>query len=284
MEAIQAILAKAQGLGNAYSFSSPEEREKFRVDDYNKTPGKLHEKDDYDCPVCLNKGDIWIAGQDARGVWTHFSRTCKCMETRNNIKRMKKSGLKDIIKDYTFEKYEAVDSWQQTIKDAAMRYAKEPNGWFHLIGQSGAGKTHLCTAICRKFLLEGRQVVYMLWRDDIEKLKNFDEDNAQRQELLDRLKNAEVLYIDDLFKTGKRQDGSKQRPTTTDVNKAFEIINYRAMNPDMLTIISSEWTMNELVEIDEATAGRIYEKSASNGVEIDKDIDRNYRLRKRVIV
>ena len=191
--------------------------------------------------------------------------------------RMKRSGLKDIIKDYTFEKFETDEPWQKTLKAAALEYVHYPEGWFFLGGQSGAGKTHLCTAICREFLLAGKSVQYMLWRDDIVKIKNAATDNDELYPIMQRFKTVEVLYIDDLFKTGKAPDGSYQRPTSADINYAFEIINYRYNNPDLLTIISSEWSEDELLDIDEAIAGRIYEKAKT--FSIAKDRSRNYRLR-----
>ena len=161
-----------------------------------------------------------------------------------------------------------------------MDYAKNPEGWFYLGGQSGCGKTHLCTAICREFLLEGKQVIYMLWRDDIAKIKGFATDPEERQKLMERFKTAEVLYIDDLFKTGKNPDGYDPKPTAADINAAFEIINYRYCNPKLLTIISSELNEDELMDIDEAVGGRIFERSKS--FSIAKDRSRNYRMRKAV--
>lgn len=283
MEKAGSILGRILGLDDTSNPMTPEEWEKFKADDYNKKPGKLHEQDGYDCPVCLNKGDIWVAVQNHLGWWEQRSRECKCMEVRRNISRMKQSGLKDIIKDYTFAKYEVTDDWQRIIKNAAMEYAKNPHGWFSVGGQSGCGKTHICTAICREFLLSGRQVVYMLWRDDIERIKGFAKDDPeQRMEMIERFKTAEVLYIDDLFKTGKDREGKYMLPTTADINAAFEIINYRALNPDLLTIISSEWTEDDLLDIDEATGGRIFEKTGSNGFSIAKDRSKNYRTRKTV--
>ena len=149
--------------------------------------------------------------------------------------------LKDIIKDYTFDKFIASEPWQKAIKEAAMEYAENPVGWFALCGQSGAGKTHLCTAISRKFLLSGKRVIYMLWRDEIVKIKEAakgSEDSDELRKLLDRYKTADVLYIDDLFKTGRAADNTLPKPTPADINYAFEIINYRYNNPSLLTIIS----------------------------------------------
>jgi DNA replication protein DnaC len=170
---------------------------------------------------------------------------------------------------------------QKQAKDLALEYVNEPGAnWFLLSGQPGCGKTHLCTAICREFLLEGKQVIYMLWRDDIAKIKSLAMEPEERQKLIDRFKQAEVLYIDDLFKTGRNPDGSEPKPTAADINAAFEVINYRYNNPGLLTVISSELNEDELLDIDEAVGGRIFERSKS--ISIAKNRERNYRIRKAV--
>jgi DNA replication protein DnaC len=196
---------------------------------------------------------------------------------------MKRSGLKDIITDYTFDKFIDSEPWQKAVKAAAVEYSKNPTGWFALCGQSGSGKTHLCTAICREFLLSGKRVVYMLWRDEIVKIKEAakgSEDSGELRDLLDKYKTAEVLYIDDLFKTGRAADNTIPKPTAADINYAFEIINYRYNNPSFITIISSELTEDELLDVDEAIGGRIYERAKT--FTIAKNRDRNYRIKRAV--
>ena len=284
MEAVKGI---AQRLGLATTFDqynamTPKEREQFKVDSFNRSEGHRHEDDGYDCKICRNHAIICKLVENADGSYSHTYVPCKCEEIRRSIIRLRKSGLKNIIKDYTFDKFEATEPWQDALKAAAMEYAhaKNPEGWFYIGGQSGAGKTHLCTAICREFLLEGRRVMYMLWRDEIVKLKGLVNDADEYGTLIDKYKKAEVLYIDDLFKTGKGPDGETQRPTGADVNIAFEIINYRCNNPELLTIISSECTEDDLLDIDEAVGGRIIEKAKA--FSIAKDRKRNYRLRKAV--
>lgn len=279
MEGIPAILNRA-GLATTYSEMTPREREQFKVDSFNSGEGKRHEEDGYDCRICRNKGfvaELVELGNDKYDIAYPF---CKCTETRLSIMRMKRSGLKNIIKDYTFDKFEAAEPWQKALKEAAMSYAKDPRGWFFLGGQSGAGKTHLCTAICREFLLEGKRVAYMLWRDEIVKIKGAATEGGEISKILEKYKTADVLYIDDLFKTGKASDNTMQKPTVADINYAFEIINYRYNNPKLLTIISSELTEDELLDIDEAIGGRIFERSKS--ISIAKNRDRNYRIRKAV--
>lgn len=284
MEALKGILQR-QGLETTfeqYNAMSPKEREQHRVDSFNSSEGNRNKDDGYDCRICRNHAMICKLVEEPDGSYSHTYVPCRCEEIRRSIIRMRRSGLKNIITDYTFDKYEATEPWQEALKGAAMEYAhaKQPEGWFFIGGQSGAGKTHLCTAICREFLLEGRRVMYMLWRDEVVKLKGLVNDAAEYGALIDKYKKAEVLYIDDLFKTGKGPDGDIQRPTGADVNIAFEIINYRCNNPELLTIISSECTEDDLLDIDEAVGGRIIEKARA--FSIAKDRKRNYRLKKAV--
>ena len=280
MDRLQAILARLGNSGTTFEKMKPREYEQFKVDGLNNTPGNRNEVDGYNCKLCKNKGYIIKVAEREDGSFYQICTECKCEEIRRSIMRMKRSGLKDIIKDYTFDKFEETEPWQKAVKAAAMDYSKNPEGWFFLGGQSGSGKTHLCTAICREFLLSGKQVVYMLWRDDVVKIKGAVTDSEEYSNLIDKYKKATVLYIDDLFKTGKAPDGGPLKITGADINVAFEIINYRYNNPALLTIISSELSEDELIDIDEAIGGRIFERAKT--ITIAKDRKRNYRI-KRVL-
>lgn len=257
---------------------TPKEWGQKQVDDYNAEEGHLNEQDDYNCPVCKNKGVIAVLSEYPTGCFGKAYRDCRCMVSRQSIARMRKSGLQSIIKNYTLDKFEATEPWQKAMKEAASAYIDRPSGWFFVGGQSGIGKTHICTAICREFLLAEKAVVYMMWREDIAKLKGLAMEADERKKMIDRFKTAEVLYVDDLFKTGKSYDGEAQKPTSADINTAFEIFNYRYNNPHLLTIVSSESTIDDILQIDEATGGRIYERAVV--LNFAPDSGRNYRLRK----
>ena len=94
-------------------------------------------------------------------------------------------------------------------------------------------------------------------------------------------KTAEVLYIDDLFKTGKGRGEEEQRPTVGDINAAFELLNYRYNNPQLITIISSECRATDILDIDEAVGGRIVERTIRHGygINVKPDRSKNYRLK-----
>lgn len=277
MESLGIILKKMSGTEPTSDPKTEQEMEEKRAERFNEVAGDLNTVDGYECKLCRNKGFLVRAVQTESGYWETVSRDCKCAEIRRTIKRMEKSGLKNIIRDYTFSKYDDTEAWQKTIKAAAMEYAKNPSGWFFIGGQTGAGKTHICTAICREFLLSGKSVKYMLWRDDIVKIKGCANDAQAYSKLIDEYKRVEVLYIDDLFKTGKGPDGSKQQPTGADINAAFEILNYRYNDPKLVTIVSSECTVNDILDIDEAVGGRIFEKAKV--FSLSRDRRKNYRLR-----
>lgn len=279
MEGMKTILQRLD-MGHGSSMNN-DDFVQFKVDCDNRRNGNLHEADGYNCEICKNKGIIYKTHRYL-GDLKQIIADCDCMTIRKSIMRMKRSGLEDVIKKCTFGKFEATEPWQKIVKDAAVEYAENPVGWFFIGGQSGCGKTHICTAICRELLLKGKETFYMKWRDDIAKMKGLSLDADERENMINKYKNAEVLYIDDLFKTGRNPDGTEPKPTAADINIAFEIINYRYCKPDLLTIISSELSINEILNIDEATGGRICERSKVTN--IAKDRSRNYRTRNAITI
>jgi len=245
----------------------------MKADSLNKAVGNLT---GYDCPICLNRGNYAIPKENG-GVSVI---ECDCMKIRRFVQKTEDSGLREVIKSYTFDTYQDAEIWQTTIKQGAVVYADKPDGWLLFCGQSGCGKTHLCTAVCCRLLLAGEEVRYMPWRQDARELKAM-ESNRQ-VEALNKLQTAPVLFIDDLFKVGRAADGSCN-PTAADVNLAFDIINYR-YTKRLTTIISTERAPAELVDIDEATGGRIIEMAKGHTYCIERKPGRNYRLRGVVVV
>ena len=220
-----------------------------------------------DCPKCLNRG--YIAEIQNGYV---VMRECECMARRRSIYRMERSGLKKVIDKYTFSSYEAPESWQKKVKQKALEYLNFDRGWFYIGGQVGSGKSHICTAIAGELIKRNKSVIYMQWVSDVGRLKTLKLDE-EYQSTIQNFQRAEVLYIDDFFKTEQGKN-----PTTADINIAFEILNYR-YNNDSQTILSSEKTLRDLLNIDEAVASRIKEKAGDFALSINKDTVKNYRLK-----
>lgn len=241
----------------------------IKVQRYNDEVGTLQ---GIDCPVCKNKGYIMILDDGYTAL-----KKCDCLETRKSKKLIEKSGLKNLIQEYTFEKFIAQETWQRVIKEKALAFVQDTDShWFFIGGQVGAGKTHICTAIVNELMKQGEEALYMLWRDEIMKLKaNVMEGNEYFQ-AMEAFKTKPVLYIDDLFKSERGK-----HPTTSDINIAFEILNARYNNPELTTILSSEKILKEILGIDEAIGSRIFQRVGSYMLELNKNPKMNMRLRER---
>lgn len=237
--------------------TSPEivyiDQQRWRAEAFNRNPGNL---EGYDCPECLNRGFSFKTDDEGHLI----SVRCKCMTIRNNRRRVEQSGLSDLLSRYTFDAWIAESDWQGEILSGAKRFAENPDGWFSVCGRPGTGKTHICTAICGELMKKGYDVRYMLWRDAATTLKaDSMRDAAAYSREIKPLKTVRVLYIDDFFKMG-----GGRPPTVMDVNLAFEIINARYSTDGLITIVSTERSLDEMMRIDEATASRIYERTKQN--------------------
>lgn len=237
--------------------------QKLKVDCYNRSKGTLT---DYDCPLCNNRGDF-LKTEDNRLFFT----PCKCMKIRNNLKRIEKSGLENMIKRYRYDNFRKDKPWQETIYNTASDYCKNPEGWFYIGGQPGCGKTHICTAIANNLMEKGRDTIYMLWREECIKLKSVICDSIDYNRIISPLKKVSVLYIDDFLKSP-----GAGNPSSADLGIAYEILNYRYVNK-LCTLISSEYSLEAIYSIDDAIAGRIEEMARKHLLVIDLDMNKNQR-------
>lgn len=267
-------------LGNFLDFKSEApalnefEFEKLKSDEYNNTAGNLNEYDNINCPHCNNKGYVSkVKYIELYKQYTTIMYRCTCMDQRETIRKALNSGLGEYLKRRSND-YEATEEWQKLNKSLMVEYCKtesDSNKWFIAVGQSGGGKTLLCSIIANHLLFNlNKQVLYITWTDFISKLKrDIMSDNSDAVSIyLDEVKKCEVLFIDELLK----------KYTETDLKYIIEIINYRYTN-DLKTIITSERMIDELLDIDEATFGRVIEKSGKYLIEIEKDRHKNYRLK-----
>ena len=123
-------------------------------------------------------------------------------------------------------------------------------------------------AICNKLLNEYKTpVLYMPYRETILRIKQSVSDEINYNNAIERYKKTPVLMIDDLLK-GKN--------TEADTNILFEIINYRYLN-NLPMIVSTEKTLNQLLDFDEGVMSRLIEMANGYTVEI-KGQEYNYRL------
>ena len=200
---------------------------------------------------------------------------CECRDIRIAEDILKQSGISEEFRKKTFDNFNY--SYDIQVIDAyskATRYYSDfsnirdtRRNSFLALGQVGSGKTHLSLAIANKLMDDGIGVVYMGYRDVIMRFKQNVMNEEEYNKLMNRYKRAKVLLIDDLFK-GKITD--------SDINIMFELINHRYFN-NLPMIVSSEFNVGRLLEVDEALGSRLIEMSKGRVVEL-RGRELNYRM------
>lgn len=244
------------GLGSMSSESN-----ESRADIFNRLSGELK---GVDCPLCENRG---YQAVEVNGSWELVR--CRCMNQRESLARIRKSGLSDMVERMTFESFVTSRPWQSDMLKAVQKYVADPDGhWLMLSGSVGCGKTHLCVAACGALINAGVSVRYCLWSEAAPALKSLVGDDEAFRERFTPLKDVDLLYIDDFFKLA---------PSPADVRLAFQLLDARYRNSKLMTIISSERTIKEILSIDEALGSRIFERTKGHYIEITGR-DKNWRL------
>lgn len=228
-----------------------------------KSPLSEYRLDNVDCSICGNTGTVTRIDENGF-LW---SRDCVCMKRRRSLRNIEDSGLRDLVRRYSFENYKTPTPKHDAIKKKAMSFCANDAECFIIMGKSGAGKTHICTAICKTLIENNWQCRYLIWRTDAARLKSIVNDGEEYEREINKLKNSAVLYIDDFF---------KGTITDADKNLAFTLLNDRYNGRGKKTIISTELTIPELLEADEATAGRIIERARGYTIQAPSE---NWRLK-----
>lgn len=204
-----------------------------------------------------------------------YSIKCKC--GKNGVikfeSKIAASGVGENFSSKTFETFRDSTDELTYVKNKASDYSLSfsenqynSNNSILICGKVGSGKTHLAAAISNRLMEMGFGLEYFEYRERIMKLKQINMDYEKYKKEMDKIKNAKVLFIDDLF---------KGKITEADTNAIYEVINNRYQRK-MPIIITSERSYNDLLEIDEAIGSRILEMCKENIINISSI--ENYRL------
>jgi DNA replication protein DnaC len=237
-----------------------------------KSSERKQKKPSYRCDKCCDTGWVLIPQENRHPLAV----SCECRSIEKVKSEWKYSGINTEMTKHTFTNFEVWNEASQRVKDTAVAYytdfkeiRNERRNSILLCGQVGSGKTHVSVALGLNFLKQKIKVVYMPYRDVITKIKQNMLDQEYYTRTISKYQLCEVLLIDDLFK-GKINE--------SDINITFEIINYRYLNY-LPVIVSSEFSIERLLNFDEAVGSRIYEMCKSYVVEVEKDLKNNYRLK-----
>ena len=119
----------------------------------------------------------------------------------------------------------------------AVEWAEKPNGWLHLMGSFGSGKTHLAAAIANELHERGQEVMFTTVPDLLDYLRlSFNPQSHVRfDKRFHKIMNAPILILDDLRLVSA---------TAWAQEKLFQIIDYRYLTR-MPTIITSSEEMED---------------------------------------
>lgn len=262
-KAVSGQAAPPEALELAKKAWTHEDRLAWKVQDENHRTGNLI---GYNCEKCKNRGHHAVA-KDGFMVLVQ----CECMSIRETIGRIKRSGFGDALETKTFDTYEVNHEWQAKAVEMCKKYCTDKSlSWLFFGGQNGSGKTHLCTAICGTLIDGGHDVMYASWTELFKKLDALKYKHDEYADMIGKVCNAEVLYLDDFLKSKTEAERIQMLST------AFDIINKR-VEMERKTIISSEMFIDEISALDEAIAGRIRRAAWNYRIQIQRDDSRNYR-------
>lgn len=233
---------------------------------------KSEDTKSYSCYACKDKGFILenipdLNEDGTQRVWPkgqlkfiETMKDCTCSKKRQSTHLTNFSEITDEFKKMTFSNFmlegkpEVIDGAYRCAVDYFKAFDQikgERCNSICLLGQPGAGKTHLLTALANNLIL--KKQVSVLYFPFVEGFNDLKDDFDLLEEKLTKMKRVGVLFIDDLFK-------GRDFPTQFQLEQMFAVINYRYLNHKPI-MISSEKTVDELCEIDEALGTRIYQMS-----------------------
>ena len=137
---------------------------------------------------------------------------------------------------------------------AAMAFADDPRGWLTLQGANGCGKTHLACAIANRALASGMGVFFAVVPDLFDYLRaSFAPGkDAPYDELFDRVRNADLLILDDL---------GAQSTTQWAQEKLYQIVNYRHV-AGLPTVVTTDQPLDALQSAHPRLVARIADPHA----------------------
>jgi len=221
------------------------------------------------CPTCKGTGFVHPRLPSGQPDYSRVV-ACSCTKQERDKERQSRlqrySGLEpELLKNMTFNNFDwkrvnLLPEQRENLKyafDAALNFAKSPDGWLVLQGDTGCGKTHLAAAIANYRLQAGKPVKFEVVPDFLDHLRfTFSpESTVTYDQLFEEVKNAPLLILDDY---------GEQSTTPWAEEKLYQIINYR-YNARLATVITTRLTTDEMAS---PIVSRFFDNNLSTVFEI----------------
>lgn len=210
-----------------------------------------------ECPYCSGTG--W------RFIGENTATECECMINKHKESVFRRSGFTR-KKEHPLLKR----SIEYVVKYKEL--CRRGTNWLYISGPTGSGKTVQACEIATS-LIFGPCSVVGKFIDCTEFYLNVTCNYYQPDFQIEvaKLCGIELLVFDDFLKGITKSD--------TNVFRAFERILWDRSRRKKATIFTSEWTLNDVSDMDPALAGRIFEMTGGTGFSMAPV---NYRLDKGV--
>ncbi|HJX12058.1 MAG TPA: ATP-binding protein, partial [Dehalococcoidales bacterium] len=140
--------------------------------------------------------------------------------------------------------------------ELTMEFAKSPEGWLVLMGETGCGKTHLAAAIVNYRYQAGQPALFVVVPEFLDHLRSTfsPESKVSYDQLFESVKTAPLLVLDDF---------GEQSATTWAREKLYQLINYR-YNAQLPTVITTRYSLDEIIEeVDNSVSSRLVDRKVS---------------------
>ena len=215
------------------------------------------------CAGSLNALDPYIA---SRLRTEGLSRVLELGDSAGLRRRRLGAIEPEMLRRMTFERFDVRgnhpnDAQMRSLEGAytaAVNFAADPDGWLTLLGDTGVGKTHLAVAIANEQIKKGTNVFFVLVPDLLDYLRftYSPESTATYDDVLDEVKNASLLVLDDL---------GRENTTPWAAEKLYQIISHR-YNSRASTVITAA---KDFAKRSDPVASRVKDQPISQLVIMD---------------
>ena len=230
----------------------------------------------YKCPYCHDSGWKIVTKDDGREV----CRPCECLKRKKAINALKDSGIAEVFQDRTLDNYIPKNKVQSDALNRSKQFVEifgkyDMHMNFILMGQNGAGKTHLSIGIANALIKKNVLVRYVTFQDLLATFANAKKEK-DLYKVINQYKDAELLVIDDIFRTTIREWNGQKNPLMSHIDAMFQIIDYRYFKKKGI-VVTCEKTIEELSNMDRAITGRLVEYARGNIIEFkDPKLDHRF--------
>lgn len=151
---------------------------------------------------------------------------------------MESSRLPKLLRNKTFDNFEIAEQNKEALRESIKCAAAGETG-IVLAGPPGVGKTHLAAAIMNKRIQEGDEAVFCTVPELLTDIRRAMNSQQETTELLEIVKNSDVLILDDL---------GAEKVTEWVAEQLFIILNARVMREKFTVITTNYQKPSDLIE------------------------------------